>query len=178
MLFLSKKFRMAFILAIFGLLTLIAIIRKGLRSSSEVVRSEKAVLALQHNPEQARELIAKAVHKCWYVNVDQIPQWDAAIRSMPATFRIGGFANVNYWQIHNSNELIMVVVCEYVEMGVGGNVSRASYMKEKMHLTAHVRPNLQSGDYEMRVRLPVDNDEKRAMSTFGRKFFDALKERV
>lgn len=137
-------------------------------------RSGKATRKLQSNPQSAHELLPKLVHRCWYVNMDQILDWEQKIKSLPPKFRIGGFANVNHWVLLNDNEALLVVVAEYSVL-TSSLSPRVSAVGELFNFNAHIRPNASTGNYEMRTTSPDGQEEKNVMSSFGRKFFEMIK---
>lgn len=165
-----------YILGIIGVIAFVIMSVRIFRNLRRESKSQSIVETLKDNPEIVAQHLSKMIHMPWYVNMDQIPQWNSAIRGMPETFRIGGFANINHWQIINANDVFMVVVGEH-SVRAPGLTNRNSVVNEIVSFNVHLRVNHATGNYEMRTRMPDSTEEKSVMANFGRKFFEALKER-
>lgn len=152
----------------------IVAIKQAFANTGISYTSKRRAAKLAENPAALDTSLSKFTHRCWYVNADTIPDWEQRIKSLPSSFSIGKFANVNQCIVRNGNELVMVVVCDERYLNDVIHNVRFEHGFKLVPFDVWVRVNTSTRLIEMKVKTPDDTKQRNLMSAFGRKFFAQL----
>lgn len=159
------------------MLTLIRIVllfisgARRISNSRSAARGGQLIKKLQERPGETPDLIRSLVQRCSYVNEDQISDWSVQIHKIPETFSMQNF-HCLYRQFEG-NGVLMIVRCDAQDLQ--GTMRGAMHVNVVYTFVFYARYSKFSGNYEVITESYNDIIEKNLQSTFGWKFFEAVK---